>query len=336
MMTNRVVRTVPAFILVLLMGLWAPAEAQRGHQKSRHTAAKRAPAALALPCGNTVAFQVLLDRQGFSPGQIEATANVNTRRALTAFQSARHVAVSGKPDCVTWRALNGDEAEPAVVEYEITAEDAKGPFTARIPVRLEEQADLPALGYRSVLESLAERFHSAPALLSSMNRGGKFAAGQRIKVPAVTPFKADVKPERDTAAGEITIHVSREDSALRATRADGTVVLFAPVTSGSEHDPLPVGDWKVTGVAWRPVFHYNPELFWDANPKDQKATIKAGPNNPVGLVWIDLNLPHYGLHGTPEPGRIGVTQSHGCVRLTNWDVARVAALVKPGTPVLFR
>lgn len=260
---------------------------------------------------------------------------MNTARAIKAFQTSRHVAASGKPDCDTWRALNGESAEPAVAEYEITAEDAKGPFTARIPARLDEQADLPALGYRSALEGLAERFHSSPALLSSMNRGAKFAAGQKIKVPGVTPFDPDAKP-RAAAAGEITIQVSLEDSALRATRADGTVMFFAPVTSGSEHDPLPVGDWKVTGVAWRPLFHYNPDLFWDANPKDQKATLKAGPNNPVGLVWIDLDLPHYGLHGTPEPGRIGVTQSHGCVRLTNWDAARVAALVKPGTPVLFR
>jgi lipoprotein-anchoring transpeptidase ErfK/SrfK len=336
MMTNRAVKTIPPILLVLAMGWWSPAEAQRGRQKTRHPAAKRPAATQALPCGNIVAFQVLLDRQGFSPGQIDATANVNTARALTAFQTARHVAASGKPDCDTWRALNGEGAEPAVAEYEITAEDAKGPFTARIPARLDAQADLPALGYQSMLERLAERFHSSPALLSSMNRGANFAAGRKIKVPGVTPFDPEAKPERAAAAGEITIQVSREDSALRATRADGTVVLFAPVTSGSEHDPLPVGDWKVTGVAWRPLFHYNPDLFWDANPKDQKATLKAGPNNPVGLVWIDLNLPHYGLHGTPEPGRIGVTQSHGCVRLTNWDAARVAALVKPGTPVLFR
>ena len=113
-------------------------------------------------------------------------------------------------------------------------------------------------------------------------------------------------------------------------------MFFAPVTTGSEHDPLPPGDWKVTGVDWHPVFHYNPDLFWDAKSTDEKATIKAGPNNPVGVVWIALNLEHYGLHGTPEPGNIGHTESHGCVRLTNWDAARVAALVKPGTPVMFK
>ena len=327
---------IPVMTVALAIGWGAPAEAQRGGQKSRQAAAKKPPAAAALPCGNIVAFQVLLDRQGFSPGQIESAATVNTARALTAFQNARHVATSGKPDCETWRALNGDTPEAAVVDYKITAEDAKGPFTPQIPAGLEKQADLPALAYRSVLERLSERFHSAPALLSSMNRGAKFAAGQTIKVPAVTAFDADLKPEKDAAAVEITIQVSKADSSLRATKPDGTVVFFAPVTSGSEHDPLPVGDWKVTGVAWQPPFHYNPKLFWDANSKDQKATLKPGPNNPVGVVWIDVNIPHYGLHGTPEPGKIGVAESHGCVRLTNWDAVRVAALVKPGTPVQFR
>jgi lipoprotein-anchoring transpeptidase ErfK/SrfK len=108
------------------------------------------------------------------------------------------------------------------------------------------------------------------------------------------------------------------------------------VTTGSEHDPLPPGDWKVTGVNWHPAFHYNPDLFWDAKPGDTRATIKPGPNNPVGIVWIDVNIPHYGLHGTPEPANIGHTESHGCVRLTNWDAAKLVALVKPETPVLFR
>ena len=140
----------------------------------------------------------------------------------------------------------------------------------------------------------------------------------------------------ETAVPDVTIQVSREESALRATRAGGALIFFAPVSSGSEHDPLPPGDWKVTSIDWHPQFHYNPELFWDANPQHAKATIKPGPNNPVGIVWIDLNLEHYGLHGTPEPSRIGCTQSHGCVRLTNWDAARVASIVQPGTPVLFR
>ena len=155
-------------------------------------------------------------------------------------------------------------------------------------------------------------------------------------MPAVRPFDAGVKPPLDPAAAGATILVSREDSALRVTGTDGAILFHAPVTTGSEHDPLPSGDYKVLGVRWLPAFHYNPDLFWDAKESDEKATIKPGPNNPVGVVWIALNLEHYGIHGTPEPGRVGHTESHGCVRLTNWDAARVAAFVKPGTPVLFR
>jgi len=106
-----------------------------------------------------------------------------------------------------------------------------------------------------------------------------------------------------------------------------------PCTSGSEHDPLPIGDWKVTGVFKNPKFNYNPDLFWDAKPKDSKATIAPGPNNPVGVVWIDLSKEHYGIHGTPSPGQIGHTESHGCIRLTNWDALELAGLVEKGTPV---
>jgi lipoprotein-anchoring transpeptidase ErfK/SrfK len=108
------------------------------------------------------------------------------------------------------------------------------------------------------------------------------------------------------------------------------------VTSGSTHDPLPIGTWKVNGVQRNPKFHYNPDLFWDATPGDRKATLQPGPNNPVGVVWIDLSKPHYGIHGSPEPSNIGHVESHGCVRLTNWDADRVARWVKAGTQVVFR
>jgi lipoprotein-anchoring transpeptidase ErfK/SrfK len=113
------------------------------------------------------------------------------------------------------------------------------------------------------------------------------------------------------------------------------VTFAAPVTTGSRHDPLPLGQWTVTGIHRDPAFHYNPKLFWDADPSDARATVPAGPNNPVGVVWIDLSKEHYGIHGTPEPGRIGHVESHGCVRLTNWDALRVAELVREGTVVRF-
>jgi lipoprotein-anchoring transpeptidase ErfK/SrfK len=288
----------------------------------------------ALPCGDLIGFQVLLDRAGFSPGQIDGKSGVDFSRALKAAQTARGLTASAKPDCDTWNALN-DGAEPTMTTYTVTADDVKGPFHA-IPRDVAQQASLDALDYTSALEGLAERFHTSPELLRQLNPHLDVAEGRSIRVPAVTPFDPDKKPTIDPASPDVTIVVSKDDSALRATRVDGTVVFYAPVTTGSVHDPLPIGDYKVLGERWRPSFHYNPNLFWDAKEGDSKETIKPGPNNPVGIVWISLNLEHYGIHGTPEPGRIGHTESHGCVRLTNWDAARVAALVKPGTPVQFR
>jgi lipoprotein-anchoring transpeptidase ErfK/SrfK len=295
------------------------------------------PAPARLPCGDIVSFAVLLDRQGFSPGQIDGIAGANFRRALAAMRSSKQIAAAGPADCDSWKALGGDTGDPAIASYTITETDVAGPFEPHIPKDLPEQAKLTALSYRSPLEALAERFHASPALVEKLNPGVQFTPGTAIKIPGVQPFDAGVKPPpNDLKPTDISIEVSRDESALRATRADGSLVFFAPVTTGSEHDPLPIGDWHVNGVRWDPPFHYNPTLFWDAKARDTRAVIKPGPNNPVGVVWIDLNIDHYGLHGTPEPGSVGATQSHGCVRLTNWDAARVAVLVRPGTAVKFR
>ena len=283
-------------------------------------------------CGNALAVQVRLDRRGFSPGEIDGRLGPNTRRALRAFQEANGLPPTGDADCETSDALGTEEP---TMRYTLTAEDTAGPFAESIPPNLMDQARLPALGYRSPLERLAERFHSAPAVLEQLNPKKDFTAGTQIVVPAVAPWDATAKPTRDEAAGEVSIEVTRQ-GALRLVGTDGRTVFFAPVSSGSERDPLPKGRWKVTSVNWLPTFHYNPELFWDSDPSHSKAVIKPGPNNPVGVVWIDISVEHYGIHGTPEPERVGHAESHGCVRLTNWDAARVATLVRPGTPVVFK
>ena len=223
-----------------------------------------------------------------------------------------------------------------MTEYAITDADVNGNYLGEpLPPNLEQQAQFTALSYASITEAIAERFHASPRLLARLNPGVRFEVGITLKVPAVTPFDASSKPRTAASGGEVSIEVSRHDSTLRAVKADGTIAFFAPVSSGSDHDPLPIGTWKVTGTAWMPPFHYNPDLFWDAEPGDSKSTLPPGPNNPVGVVWIDINVPHYGMHGTPSPNLVGHAQSHGCVRLTNWDAARLASLVRPGTRVVF-
>lgn len=308
---------------VLTVFVCGPLEA--GQRKTKSSARKPAAAVKM----DAVQRQVMLDRAGYSPGEIDGSMGTSTKRALEAFTKS-----GGTAD-----ALPAD----AITTYKITDADAAGPFTPDLPTDMVEKSKLKALGYKDLLEALGERFHASPTLLKRMNPGAKFAAGDEIKVPNVSDTVQPVGPPRGrqsdagspTSPAVTTVTVRKGTSDLTVTDGTGRTLMYAPVTTGSEHDPLPLGEWKVNGVHKNPTFHYNPKLFWDADPKHAKALIPPGPNNPVGVMWVDISRPHYGLHGTPEPATVGKTSSHGCVRLTNWDALKLATLVRPGTKVVF-
>ena len=271
--------------------------------------------------------QVLLDRAHFSGGEIDAASGSNMRMALTGYQKKMGLKPTGQLDADTWKALNADTTD-ALAMYTITDADVAGPFQP-IPEDMADKAKLPALGYTSALEGLGEKFHASMKLLERLNPGKDLTrVGEQIVVPNV--LGAEPLPK----AGKIV--VDKSDRTLMLLDTAGKVIAQFPSSSGTENDPLPIGNWKVNGISRNPVYHYNPKLFWDAEPGDKKAKIAAGPNNPVGVVWIDLTKPHYGIHGTPVPASIGKTQSHGCIRLTNWDVQLVSNSVDRGAEVLMQ
>lgn len=287
-----------------------------------------APAATAAaptrPDAALVRLQILLDRSRFSPGVIDGLPGDNTRQAVAAFRKAEGLEGDAIDDALIQRLVAADGGR-AMTTYTLTAADLAGPFS---PPPGEDLAAHAAAGahYSSARERIAERFHITEALLQALNPGVDFRTpGQRLVVPAV-----DNRPLPQVSR----IVVDKTERSLRAFDAAGGLVAFYPATIGSTERPAPSGTLRIEGVANEPDYTYDPaKLSYDRG--DRKVVVPAGPNNPVGSVWIELSRDSYGIHGSPDPSRIAKTASNGCIRLTNWDAEQLAAAVKPGVEVRF-
>lgn len=338
--------------------------------------------------------QVVLDRQGFGPGVIDGKMGKSTENALSGFQQANDLEVTGELDEATKAKLAQWDAIPATRVVTVPQSWGRTEYSA-IPDDTAEKAKMERLGYTSLDERLAERFHTTVAVLKQLNPGGVpagmdkantaqtskanapqpnnsnspsptssassggttakeeaqsfFQAGQQLRVPNVGADRiapksvSDAKWQQTLASLGVgseqpdaaKIVVSKSADTLKAYDQAGKLIAEFTVSSGSSHDPLPIGEWKITGVGHNPTFSFDPDLMWDVPDSETKQQLPPGPNGPVGVVWIDLSKEHYGIHGTPEPETIGRAQSHGCVRLTNWDAARLAQMVSTSTKVVF-
>ena len=331
--------------------------------------------------------QVVLDRLGFTPGVVDGKMGLSTINAIKGFQEARGLTVSGKLDEPTLQALAQWKQIPATRVVTIPADFANDRYV-RIPEDRKLQAKLDHMGYASLGEKLAERFHTTEEVLAELNpqlAGGAapapgdagatqnaagpaegnssagasaakpaaaivYRAGMQLRVPNVGADRFDASAVKDpqwastlqmlgVGTGQpqaASVEVDKSDQVLRVLDGNGKLIAQFTATMGSKQFPLPIGTWKIRGTGYNPEWGYDPALLATAPKDDPKLTIPAGPNNPIGVVWIDLSKEHYGIHGTDMPDKIGRAESNGCIRLTNWDAARLAQMVRPGIKAVFR
>jgi lipoprotein-anchoring transpeptidase ErfK/SrfK len=279
------------------------------------------------PTPGGVRLQVLLDRARFSPGEIDGRFGENAKKALRAYEEAQQLPVSDDVTADVWRKLTAD-GRPVTMNYTIAEEDVAGPFLKKLPAKMDDMKDIPKLSYGSPREGLAEKFHMSEDLLSDLNPGRHFdRVGEAIVV-------IDVGTEQN-AEKAATVEVDKSQQTVKLFDKSNALIGFFPATVGSEEKPSPSGTLKVTEIDRNPTYRYNPAYHFKGVHSRKPFTIRPGPNNPVGSMWINLSRDGYGIHGTPFPGKVSKSESHGCVRLTNWDAERVAERLSKGTPVEF-
>lgn len=314
--------------------------------------------------------QVVMDRLGFTPGVVDGKMGMSTENALRGFQESRGLPVTGELDEATQQALAEWKHIPATRVVTISEDFANEQFVT-IPKDRKDQAKLDRMGYSSLAEKIAERFHTTDEVLAELNpeltgaapsvegeAGNEsvaksaiaYRAGMQLRVPNIGADRFDPSAVKDgkwaTTLRQLgvgtdqpkaaKIEVDKSDQVLRVLDGEGKLLAQFTATMGSSQFPLPLGTWKILSVGHNPPWQYDPALLATADKSDPKLEIPPGPNSPIGVVWIDLSKEHYGIHGTDEPNRIGRAESNGCIRLTNWDAARLAQMVGPGVQAVFK
>jgi lipoprotein-anchoring transpeptidase ErfK/SrfK len=302
--------------------------------------------------GTVFHAQVLLGKAGFSSGVIDGKDGMSFKAAVRGFQESRGLDETGKLDGPTRQALLQSDNRPSTIRVKLGSADIGGNYVYPYPKKPEGQAKLKWAGYRNMLEEVAERYHTTPRAIVALNGPtALIGIGQTLRLPNVVPASTDYQgsPLKDEYRAWFVklnvdanepkgdhIVIDKSEGQLKVLDENDRLVAQFPVTTGSQHDPLPIGNWKVTTYAFLPPFHYQPDLFWDVDDSKDEKMLPPGPNGLVGVAWLDLSKEHYGIHGTPEPQTIGRTESHGCIRMTNWDVLRLSRMLKPGFKAVFQ
>jgi len=312
-------------------------------------------------------LQVFLDRANFSPGKIDGQYGDFTLKALALYRESRGEQPKPPPSQSKAKQklvpdVNGLDlasVEPVYIPYTVTEADLQS--IGQLPKQVAEEAKLKFLPYRDAADAIAEKFHCDVHFLEQLNPGKlkEIKAGDQVQVPNVEPFELasvkDIKPGSETASqaanevedqpevqastpGEsgaprnISIKIDTKTNMLGVFEAEKLIAAY-PVTIGSAHTASPIGDWKVRGIAKLPRFRYDKEMLEHGKRSGNFYMLPPGPRNPVGVMWIALNKKGIGIHGTDDPGSIGRSASHGCIRLANWDVVRLATKIKAGDNV---